>query len=71
MLLKTIIFICKMFLVFFAVVSPFLVFVFAFWLYWRFIGKIKPIKNEKGRFKEHNIFRRLFIDFPKQLAHDL
>lgn len=71
MLLKTIIFICKIFLVFFAVISPFLVFVFAFLLYWRFIGKIKPIKNEKGRFKEHSVIRRIFIDFPKQLAHDL
>lgn len=71
MLLKTIIFICKIFLVFLGVVSPFLVFVFAFWLYWRFIGKIKPIKNEKGRFKQHFVIRRIFIDFPKQLAHDL
>lgn len=71
MLLKTIIFICKIFLVFLGVVSPFLVFVFAFWLYWRFIGKIKPIKNEKGRFKQHSVIRRIFIDFPKQLAHDL
>lgn len=71
MLLKTIIFICKIFLVFLAVISPFLVFVFAFWLYWRFIGKIKPIKNEKRRFREHSVIRRIFIDFPKQLAHDL
>ena len=42
-----------------------------FWLYWRFVKHIKPIKNEKRRYKEHSIIRRIFVDFPKQLAHDL
>lgn len=70
-MVKVLIFCGKILLVFLAVISPFLVFVGAFWLYWRFIRKIKPIKNEKGIFKQHSIIRRIFIDFPKQLAHDL
>lgn len=52
-------------------VMPFLVFVGAYWLYWRFVKHIKPIKNEKGIYKEKSILNRLFIQFPKQLAHDL
>ncbi len=69
--MKTLIFCGKVLLVIFAVMSPFLVFVGAFWIYWRFSKKIIPIKNEKGTFRQHFILRRIFIDFPKQLAYDL
>lgn len=64
-------FLGKLCIYFSFVVAPFLVFVLAFWLYWRFIVKLRPVKNEKRKFKEHNFFIKLFIDFPKQLAHDL
>lgn len=70
-MVKILIFFGKILLFFLAIISPFLFFVFAFWLYWRFVRKIKPIKSEKRRFKEHNFLIRLFLDFPKQLAHDL
>ncbi|MDE6797654.1 MAG: ATP-binding protein, partial [Ruminococcus sp.] len=70
-MVKMLIFFGKILLVILTVMSPFLVFVGAFWLYWRFIRKINPIKNEKGTFRQHGIIRRIFIDFPKQLAHDL
>ena len=50
---------------------PFLFFVSMNYLYLRFFKKIKPVKNEKGKFKERNFFVRLFIDFPRQLARDL
>ena len=59
------------FAAFFIMVAPFAFFVSMYWLYWRFVKKIKPIKNEKGVYKEHSIIRRLFFDFPKQLAHDI
>lgn len=64
-------FIIKTCFFFFCLCAPFIGFTFAFYIYWR-IGKgIKPIKNEKGHFKVHGVLRRLLIDFPKQLAHDL
>ena len=69
--IKILIFCSKIFLIFLFLISPFLVFVGAFWLYWRFVCKIKPIKNEKRRYNEHSIIRRIFVDFPKQLAYDL
>lgn len=64
-------FISKICVYFCISIAPFVVFVVAFLLYWRFIGKIEPIKNEKGKYRERNFLIRLFIDFPKQLAHDL
>lgn len=60
----------KLLFVFFCAVAPFVFNVFVFCIYYRKKG-IKKIKNEKGRFKVHSILRRLFIDFPKQYAHDL
>lgn len=69
--IKILIFCSKILLIFLFIISPFLVFVGAFLLYWRFIKKIRPVKNEKKRYKEHSIIRRIFVDFPKQLAYDL
>ena len=50
--------------------SPFFTAWFVWWLYWRYFEKLKPIPNEKGKFKQHGFLRRLFIDFPKQWAYD-
>lgn len=52
-------------------VAPFAFSAFFFYLYFRVFKRVKPIRNEKGHYKEHSVFRRLFIDFPKQYAHDL
>lgn len=52
-------------------VAPFLTAAVVWWLYWRFIERLRPIPNEKGKFKQHGFLRRLFLDFPKQLAYDL
>lgn len=51
-------------------IAPFIFFVAMFWLYWRYVKHLEPIKDEKRRFKQHNFLVRLFIDFPKQLAYD-
>ncbi|MBR1593136.1 MAG: ATP-binding protein [Ruminococcus sp.] len=51
-------------------VSPFLTASFVWWVYMRFFEHLCPIPNEKGKFKQHSILRRLFIDFPKQLVYD-
>lgn len=64
-------FLFKLFFWLACAVSPFAFFIAMFWLYWRFIKHIEPIKNEKGKFKQHNFLVRLFIDFPKQLVHDI
>lgn len=62
--------IIKIIFVFFCAVSPFIFTTIFFCIYYRING-IKRIKDERGKFKVHSILRRLFIDFPKQYAHDL
>lgn len=64
------VFLLKTLFFFSCLIAPFAGFIFAFYIYWRCKG-IKPIKNEKGFYREHGVLRRLFIDFPKQFAHDL
>ena len=60
----------KFLFIFICAVAPFFFSTLMFCIYYRKKG-IKRIKNEKGKFKVHSILRRLFIDFPKQYAHDL
>lgn len=50
-------------------VAPFAFMVTVFCIYYKKNG-VKRIKDERGKFKEHNFFRKLFIDFPKQFAYD-
>lgn len=50
-------------------VAPFVFMVVAYCIYYRRNG-LKRIRDERGKFKEHNFFRKLFIDFPKQFAYD-
>lgn len=50
-------------------VAPFAFMVTAFCIYYKKNG-VKRIKDERGKFREHNFFRKLFIDFPKQFAYD-
>lgn len=50
-------------------VAPFVFMVVAYCIYYRRNG-VKRIRDERGKFKEHNFFRKLFIDFPKQFAYD-
>jgi len=51
--------------------SPFIASSLAWYIYFRFFKKIKPIKNEKRKYKAHSKIRRLFVDFPRQFARDL
>lgn len=60
----------KFLFIFICAVAPFFFSTLMFCIYYRKKG-IKRIKNEKGKFKVHCKLRRLFIDFPKQYAHDL
>lgn len=62
-------FIVKCFFYFGCFCAPFALMIVAFMIYYRLKG-VKPIKNEKGHYKEHFFLRRLFIDFPKQFAYD-
>lgn len=52
--------------------APFFTSYCIYYLYFRTVGKIKPKKSKfkKVRWKEKNILFRLFIAFPRQLAHD-
>lgn len=59
----------SLFLILACAVSPFLFSTFVFYIYYRVKG-VKPVKNFKRPFKVHGVLRRLFIDFPKQLAYD-
>ena len=63
-------FILKFSFILLCAVAPFFFSTLMFCIYYRKKG-IKRIKNEKGKFKVHCKLRRLFIDFPKQYAHDL
>lgn len=56
-----------------AVTSFFFVLYLFNYIFYRYLSKkskITPIKSNLGVYKQHNILRRLFIDFPKQLARD-
>ena len=63
-------FFLKLIFIILCAVAPFVFSTLMFCIYYRKKG-IKRIKNEKGKFKVHCKLRRLFIDFPKQYAHDL
>ena len=62
-------FLLKLTFVIICAIAPFCFNVFVFCLYYRKKG-IKRIKDERQKYKIHNILWRLFIDFPKQFAHD-
>lgn len=49
--------------------SPFVFTSFFWFIYFRAKGLKRP-RSELRHFKVHSIFRRLFIDFPKQFIHD-
>jgi len=51
--------------------SPFMVLCALWYLYWRFVKKMKPIKGEYKAIGYGNLFKRIFIDFPKQLVYDV
>lgn len=38
--------------------------------YFRVFKKVRPIKNETKRFKQHGFLRSLLIDFPYRFVHD-
>ena len=63
-------FILKFSFILLCAVAPFFFSTLMFCIYYRKRG-IKRIKDERGKFKRHCKLRRLFIDFPKQYAHDL
>lgn len=55
---------------FFFVSAPFIVSIL-FWYFFFIIFKHeKPIKNEKGRYKQSNILKRIFWEFPQRFALD-
>lgn len=54
---------------FFFLLSPFVFTSFFWFVYFRAKGFKRP-RSELRHFKVHSIFRRLFIDFPKQFIHD-
>jgi hypothetical protein len=64
-------FITGLFTLAFYILAPFMIMSFIFWVYWRIIKKIKPIKgNKKKKFKHGWKIKRLLWDFPKQLMYD-
>lgn len=59
----------KLFFITACAVAPFVFMVIVFCIYYNQNG-VKRIKDERGKFKEHNFLIKLFIDFPKQFAYD-
>ena len=50
--------------------SPFIFSSLIFFFYFRFVKKIKPIKNETKHFKKGSFFKRILFDFPRQFIYD-
>jgi len=50
--------------------APFLTSCLIWYVYFRLIKKIKPIKGEYKRVWHGNVFKRLLVDFPRQLVYD-
>ena len=50
--------------------SPFIVIMLFWFVYFRFVKKIIPIKNETKIYKRGFILKRIFIDFPRQFVYD-
>lgn len=58
-------------LVIIACLMPFVVMSAWYYIYFRFIKKIKiPVKEFVSEVKHVSFFKRLFIDFPRQFVHD-
>jgi hypothetical protein len=50
--------------------AAFIVSCAVWYVYWRFVKGIKPIKGEYRKIGHGSKLKRLFIDFPRQLIHD-
>ena len=50
--------------------SPIVVPTLFWYWYYRLVKKMEPIEDEREKYEESNFFKKLFWDFPKQLAYD-
>lgn len=51
-------------------IAPLFTSAFVWYIYYRFVKKIKPIKGEYKKVGYGNFFKRIFVDFPKQIILD-
>lgn len=57
-------------LFFYSLFSPFIVSLLIYFVYYRYLKKLKPIPRSGSDYKENSIFHRLFIQFPDRLIKD-
>jgi len=50
--------------------GPFIITMLFWFIYFRFVKKIKPIPKETNTYRYGSVLKRLFIDFPKQFVYD-
>lgn len=50
--------------------APFLFSYFVSWLYYRYRRQMIPIPDETQEYKDKNVLKRLFVDFPRRVALD-
>ncbi len=63
-------FLCKGFFFLCCAAAPFFFSYFAWHFFYRRFRHVVPIPDETQRYKQHSLFRRLLVDFPRRIALD-